>query len=354
MAQFNYVKKEGTEIVTALINGKLLTITNDHPNFESALDRLRAVEDWDVDEFAEIETLFDPIKKIEKAFAKVSTRVSIEDGQVLYEGDPIHSSLADEILRFHNDGNDGYEPLAKFLEKVYQNPNAHSREMLFDWISEADLTINRDGDIVGYRGLNKDFTSKHSGAAIVNGVRVNGHIPNDPGNIVEMARGEVTFDPASSCAYGLHIGTYDYARAWGNIVVECVIDPTDVVSVPSHDHRKMRVCRYRVVDQVGAKYEDSYLDTGYDSFDDDFDQISDDDDYWDDQNEPEEALEDKVEPESGPEWLQRILQHINTPKQNYITNNFVAPAVTNNVVDTTKNHLAQKRGPDGRFIKKGN
>ncbi|AOZ63709.1 rIIB-like protein [Rhodococcus phage Weasels2] len=353
MAQFNYVSKEGTEVVTALINGKLLTITNDHPNFESALNRLRKVEDGDVEEFDEIEMLFDPVKKIEKVFAKISTRVSIEDGQVLYEGDPIHSTLADEILRFHNDGDDGYEPLAKFLEKVYQNPNPHSREMLFDWISEADLTINRDGDIVGYRGLNSDFTSKHSGGAIVNGEKVNGHIPNNPGNVIEMARGEVTFDPQSECAYGLHIGTYDYASWWGQIIVECVIDPTDVVSVPEYDHRKMRVCRYRVVDVVDSKYTDSYLDTGFDP-DEDFDEIADDDDYWDNHDAPEEAVEDTDKPEPGLEWLQQILQKINVPKQNYITNNFVAPAVTNNVVDTTKNHLKQQRDANGRFIKKGN
>ncbi|AWN04461.1 rIIB-like protein [Rhodococcus phage Grayson] len=354
MAKFNHVKNAGVGIVTALIDGNLHTITSEHPHFKEALERLIEVDDDDTEELLSILELFDPVAKIERGFAKVSTQVSIKDGQVLYEGAPIHSALANEIVRFHNNGDDGYEPLAKFLEKVYQNPNENSREMLFDWISAADLTINRDGDIIGYRGLNNNFTSKHSGGAIVNGVPFKGHVPNDPGNVIEMARHEVTFDPNSSCAYGLHIGTYEYAKNWGPVVVECVINPRDVVSVPAYEHDKMRVCRYRVVDRVESKYEDSFVDSG-----EDFDLIDEDDEYYRDDEETFEGYE--AYGFNASTWNDDIkipavsfsmkVKDVNKEAVNMVFPNLV---VSKQPKDTTKNHLSQKRDANGRFIKKGN
>lgn len=361
MAKFNHVRNAGVGIVTALIDGNLHTITSEHPHFKEALERLIEVDDDDNEELLSILELFDPVAKIERGFAKVSTQVSIKDGQVLYEGAPIHSALANEIVRFHNDGDSGYEPLAKFLEKIYQNPNENSREMLFDWIQQADLTINRDGDIIGYRGLNSNFTSKHKGGAIVNGEPFNGHVPNDPGNVIEMARHEVTFDPNSSCAYGLHIGTYEYAKNWGPVVVECVINPRDVVSVPAYEHDKMRVCRYRVVDRVESKYEDSFVDSG-----EDFDLIDEDDEFYRDDEETfegyvtwdEQHARDNYgfnastwnnEGDRGPISFSMEVKDVDKERVRAVFPNLVAQPK-----DTTKNHLSQKRDANGRFIKKGN
>ena len=120
------------------------------------------------------------------------------------------------------------------------------------WCGSSKFTIAHDGDIIAYKSLNDDFTSSFSGPAIVNGVSMNGHVPNLPGSVIELPRDQINFDPAQTCSFGLHAATFSFAESFTRgPVVKLKINPRDVVSVPvDASGEKMRVCRYLVVEQV--------------------------------------------------------------------------------------------------------
>lgn len=269
MAQFSLVINGDFEAVTAFIDGELMSANNDHPRFKEIVQRLRN------DELDGISALFDPEQAIRNEFAKITDQVSIRAGVILYEGEPVNNSLGDMIVRLWDQG-EGYEAFAKFLEKLYQNPNEHSREMLFDWLQAGSFTIREDGNFVGYKGVKVndkgEYVSIHAGDGIVDGVEYkNTQLPNHPGAMVEMPRADVTFDPSSGCAQGLHVGTWRYANSFARgAVLEVSVNPRDVVSVPAYEHEKLRACRYRVVDVIEKQYEEAYVSgSAYDDPEDD-------------------------------------------------------------------------------------
>lgn len=258
MARFNHVINDEFEAITVYLEGDLHTVDNNHPRFTDILHRLR------IDETDGLLDLFSPVKEINTAFEKLSSQVAIRGGTILFEGEPMENALAEHIIRLYEEGDkDAYGAFAKFLEKLYTNPSKDSREMLYNWLSVAEFTINSDGDIVGYKGVRReggDYLSLHSGNGIVDGVEYfNTQLKNNPGSTVEMNRSEVTFDPNNSCAYGLHIGTWQYARGFGDYVLEVTVNPRDVVSVPAYEHAKLRACRYQVIDVLDEKYKEAYI-----------------------------------------------------------------------------------------------
>ncbi len=74
-----------------------------------------------------------------------------------------------------------------------------------------------------------------------------------PGQICEMPRHKVAFDPSNGCAAGLHVGTHNYTKSYrtndSQTVVMVKVNPADVVSVPTGECEKMRCCRYVVLEQ---------------------------------------------------------------------------------------------------------
>lgn len=250
--------------VTVFVPGQApLVAHSSHPNFGLIVETL---VDPDTDVFApEVTELFDIAQTISTRFEKLSERVSVKHGRIYLDGDEIHNSLTNQILRFLDDGLDDWRPLVAFFEKVQQNPQSHSRNQLFEWLDRHDFTITNAGDIVGYKGVRKTadngYTSIHSGPAIVDGEQHNGKIPNAPGSIIEMPRNDVAFDPAVGCSTGLHVGTYDYASSFAEgAVLEVHVNPRDVVSVPvDSDAQKLRTCRYTVVDVIDTPYTQPLL-----------------------------------------------------------------------------------------------
>lgn len=262
MLRFSILSEDDERTFVSLVHGgRLLTADSDHPNYAAIIKGLLEQDESVVD-------LFDPSVVVSQKFQKVSDRVSVSGGRVFFDGDEVANALTRQILRFLEEGAD-FTPLVNFFEKVEQNPSEDSKENLYRWLDSQDFTITTGGDIVGYKGVTEGLTSIHTGPAIVDGTAVNGHVPNQPGSVVEMARSQVTFDPDQACSFGLHVGTYDYARSFGRVVLEVHVNPRDVVSVPADHHdTKMRVCRYTVVDRIEAKYDEAVIDS------------DDDDDAW--------------------------------------------------------------------------
>ena len=227
--------------------------TADHKAFSDIVDACKKGEDPE-----SISELFNVGKVIVKRFNRVTERVSIAHGQLFFDGDPIDSSLSTMILAFYAEGHESFEPLVSFFEKLQANPNKHSREMLYGWMSKHKFGIMPDGDFVAYKGVHRNGTaaedlyrSGNHGRASVNGEVHEGAIPTSPGVVVEMPRSEVNHNPSVGCSTGLHAGDWSYASSFATVTLRVKINPRDVVSVPTDcGERKMRVCRYRVLGPV--------------------------------------------------------------------------------------------------------
>lgn len=252
---------DGKVNLTVLIPGNgLKPIAESHPYWDAIFEGVLADDD-------SVLELIDLEQKVAIQFERLSDRITVANGHVYIDGDEVHNALTDQIIRFMDEGVEDWKPLVNFFEKVLSNPNERSREQLYEWIVRHQLTINHEGDIVAYKGVNKDvsentpiYTSIHSGPAIVDGEAYEGHVPNSPGSVIEIARSAVDDDPYSACSTGLHVGNYRYAKNFGSAVLEVHVNPRDVVSVPNDSNfEKVRTCRYTVIGEVENKYETALL-----------------------------------------------------------------------------------------------
>jgi hypothetical protein len=107
-----------------------------------------------------------------------------------------------------------------------------------------------------------ELRQKIPAQSLIEGIRnSSGQIRNQIGDTVWMDRRYVCSDNSQGCAGGLHIGSKNYATGWAGdghvMVVE--FSPEHVVSVPTSEHEKLRVYKYRVVGELnGAVLGDTY------------------------------------------------------------------------------------------------
>lgn len=289
---YSLVSNEGQSSITVYNPGDPTSYVanDDHPNFRKIVESVIA-DDTDLG----VLDLFDVSRTIQARLERLTERVSVADGRVYFDGDPIDNSIAEQILRFVRAGADDWLPLAKFMENVAANPQEHSRTQLYDWLSRREFTITPEGNIVGYKGVMLDdehgFVSISCGPAVVDGVPVNGHVPNRIGATVEIARSAVHHDPSVGCSTGLHVGSWDYAHSFARgAVLEVHVNPRDVVSVPTDcDWAKVRCCRYVVVNIIEVPYTAPIVGEGYDDlydeddFEPDYDEWFDEDDDLEDE-----------------------------------------------------------------------
>jgi len=273
----------GQKFVTAFIEGQLLQADSaSHPNFLAIVGALQADFAGESIDPTEVRDLFDIPTAISRQFERLSTRVTVEDGQIMFDGDPAQPGLSNHILRLLEDG-ESVEPAVNFLEKVMDNPEPHSRAQLWTWLNNHDFTLTPEGDLIAYKGVYADgnggYRSGRQGHAFVNDVEFKfDYIPNAVGDTVTMRRSEVVHDPSLACHAGLHVGTYDYARTYAQgALLRVIVNPRDVVSVP--EDVKIRVCRYVVEAIIDAPDTKSVY--RMDAFADEDDLGYDEDDYSD-------------------------------------------------------------------------
>ena len=257
--------------LTLFVDGEMYVASQDHGNWDAILAGVLAGD-------ASVVELFDIAATVAKRFERLTTRASVSNGVLYFDGDEMHTALAGEVVRFLNEGVDDWKPLVAFLEKVQTNPQEHSREQLFTWLERHEFTLTDDGDIVGYKGVaingagdDDSYNSQSQGTAIVNGVVHTGFIPQKVGDVVEMPRSQVAFDPSQGCSAGLHVANFTYAKGWArDAVLTVAVNPRDVVSVPTDSNfDKVRVCRYVVTGVTGAELKTAVQSSVYFDLDDD-------------------------------------------------------------------------------------
>jgi hypothetical protein len=268
-AKFNLVQDNGDSQITLYYEGETHLADSSHPRWDEIF-RLIVVEDNPADAVE----LFDVTRLLRRLV--VSERVTVTFNAVLFDNDPVHDALADHIVRLVNEGED-VTAWVKLMENIKLNPHAQSVEGLFRHLSKHQYTITQQGMILAYKGVSSygrgevpegeqipegTYYSTRSGHAIVNGVDINDYVPQRIGDVVEMPRSEVTFDPSISCSSGLHVADWGYANAMGDTVLAVLVNPRDVVSVPTdYGDAKVRVCRYKVLEVRTEPYTGAVLKT---------------------------------------------------------------------------------------------
>lgn len=215
------------------------------PRYKKALDLIH-----NMDKEALAEFLF-PGEAIVK---KYEGNVEIRGNQVLMDGQAVTNAITKYIFDFYKSDLD-INPLVNFWKKIQNNPDKASREQLFLFLEYHKAPLTPDGCFLMYKGVKRGpdghFYDKYTGK-----------FRNDVGDIVSMDRSQVDSNRNVSCSRGLHVATYGYANGvyGGDVILECKIDPSDVVSVPSdYDNQKMRVCRYEVISVGQNERKDVFL-----------------------------------------------------------------------------------------------
>lgn len=165
----------------------------------------------------------------------------LRDNLVYCDGELVDSYISSKLIEFYDKGLP-YTPLQNFWRRLRKNPSKNSVSQLYRFLEVAKCPITDDGMIVSMKGVmpvkgEKDtYYSKHDSS-----FKYTLNVP------VVMARNKVVDDPERACGPGLHAGSFKYAYEWATtegVVLELLIDPVDVVSVPSdHGSQKMRVCK---------------------------------------------------------------------------------------------------------------
>lgn len=166
----------------------------------------------------------------------------------IVHGDPVRKTVLSTAVRIKREGGDS-KALKKFVKRLRKNPSEASRSQLFAWLAAGGFSITKDGLIIAYKGVRDDYTSFFKGNEPVTvkyadgTVKViTGHVHYPVGATVSMPRELVDADRSVSCSVGIHASDDEYAEAYGSRRVVVLIDPADVVSVPNHECRKVRVC----------------------------------------------------------------------------------------------------------------
>lgn len=180
------------------------------------------------------------------------------NGLVHYQGEALPLALSDKIKRLFEEDLP-VEHFEKFWEKLSENPSATSVEELMDFLSYKELPITDDGCFIAYKGVAHDGWSIHGNlkTKVVKGtVDEYGKIYNGVGDEIEVTRREVDDNRENHCSFGLHVGSFEYAKMFGGKIMVVKVNPKDVVSVPSDFNcQKCRVAGYKVVAEYEYEFE---------------------------------------------------------------------------------------------------
>lgn len=229
------VSDDGVGFITMVADGVPLNITSDNMGFA------KAIEAFNESNWAKLFDLMSPEMAV-KAFFLEYGDVKVENGCVCFRDKQVHSTLVDRILRLIGEENvEDALPFVKFLGRLQNNPSKRAVDELYTFLEHEGLPITSNGCFLAYKAIRNDFKDVYSGT-----------FTNSVGTINEIPRNEVDDNFQIGCSYGLHVGTYSYAKGYmpsdGHLML-VEVDPADVVSIPSDSsYQKARVCKYKVVE----------------------------------------------------------------------------------------------------------
>src|SRR5271154_1536952 len=221
------------------------TMHSTHVSFKSIVRALKA-KNW-----SKAIRLFDTAQLIAD---KSQGRVQVKKDGVFYNGTKVDTSLTTRILQLIKEGKP-VSNMLRFMDRLYQNPSQTAISELYDWLNGCKLPITDDGRFVAYRRVRSDYKDVYSGT-----------IDNSPGQLVWMKRTDVCSDRHNTCAEGLHFCSIAYLPSYlGDRIMQVLIDPADVVSIPSdYQYTKGRTWQYEVAKEIAREQITDKLERGED------------------------------------------------------------------------------------------
>jgi hypothetical protein len=226
--------------VVVVINNKQYTLSKGNIGFDALIEAIKEGR-WE-----DVPALASPVVAVRK-FS--NGFVDVIDGQVTYDGQPIHSVLSQKILDMFEQGFD-INPLTNFMQNLYTNPSKRAVDELYGFLESGNMPITEDGYFLAYKKVREDYTDVHSGK-----------FDNSVGKVVSMPRNQVDDNKDNTCSAGLHFCSFDYLKSFGGSRIMILkINPADVVSIPSdHQQQKGRTWRYTVIGEVPAEERDENI-----------------------------------------------------------------------------------------------
>lgn len=211
------------KVVTFYFNGQSHSTSKANPVFDKVVELLKT---GDLSRATEL-------CNIAKAIDVGSEGMIKADNGVLKHNDKeLEESVSEWLLRNLGRKDGAIQAVINFMKKCNRNPSPGSIDMLWRFIRKNGLILFPDGDILCYRYCTDDFKDQHTQT-----------FDNSVGQICEMKREDVTYDPKSHCASGLHAQCYSGVQGCST-AIEIKVSPEDVVSVPENEDWKMRVCKF--------------------------------------------------------------------------------------------------------------
>lgn len=231
----------GRASISIMLDGEFNTVPKDAPNYDALKGELQKPEDErDVEVIRSLLTT----KRMIEAFSYGRVKIT-EDETVLFEDSPVTNYLAERMIQILGEGYD-VTPFARFMERVYANPQAYTRDELYEWLEAADLPIMPDGRFVAFKKVKNDYTDCHTG-----------RFDNSVGQTLVMDRTGCDPNRNNECSTGFHFCSAGYLSQFGGErVVVLAIDPADVTAIPKDYNRtKGRTCRYEVIGELDSQSE---------------------------------------------------------------------------------------------------
>jgi hypothetical protein len=244
--------------VSGYYKNRSFSLPKSHALFSQVVAALKSGETSALDNMLNIAEAYRKI--VSKVIAAVS--VVSDNGMVAYDGTDLFygNKKVTNVLKpkFKKAITDGVNEraLVNFISKAYLNPSQIAVSEAFDFLSYRELPITESGNVLAFKGLRSDFYSVRRNESpsfylIQGSMDSKGHIFNGISETIEIPRSEVDPERSNHCARGLHIGSFDYAKGWGQRVVVVESDPADFVSVPEDcSFQKMRVAKYSVISEI--------------------------------------------------------------------------------------------------------
>jgi hypothetical protein len=249
----NAVTITGGGKITACVNGAIFTIDSTHPNYNKALDAVKA-QDWNA--FLDHVDISRKVKDF-----VLNSDVQIVDGIIVYKGEPVHNTLTKRVISFMQQDLP-FKPLLNFLYNLMENPSYRAVNELYDFLDVGELPITEDGFFLAFKNVRADYKDIHSGT-----------FDNSVGSICEMPRYKVDEDKDRTCSSGLHFCSINYLPHFsdsnGGHTMIVKINPKDVVSIPAdYNNTKGRCSRYEVIGEYTENWREK-LGRGENGFDND-------------------------------------------------------------------------------------
>jgi hypothetical protein len=249
----------GETSLTVYFDGQPHTLQVGQPHYFSVRDAILE-DDW-----ATVERRLNLSKAVEDWG---QGDISVKNGVVYYDGDEeLSGAVCDKLISLMREGIKDKTPFVNFITNLLANPSKASVDELYDFLDFRELPIDKDGYVIGYKGVANDYYSVNGNTStkVISGKVRQGHIYNGVGEVIEVERRCVDDNRKKHCSEGLHVGSFDYAKRWGQRLMVVRFNPKDAVSVPDDcECQKLRVCKYEVIGEFDKGYEEPLEEVFYD------------------------------------------------------------------------------------------